>query len=353
VSAAAVALPSSPQRRIALDLGRPFVHPLFDLLIIGGGLSLLFVVALKVAAPLALPAGALWTMILLVNSAHFAASTVRLYTKEGSFRDLPFVTMGLPLLALAVLGAALVFPAAIGRHLMALYFTWSPYHYAAQAYGLAVMYAYRSGSALSLTDKRLLRAACLLPFAYAFVAARGAGIEWFVPASAMPVESWTRARNLALDVLGVLTFAAPIAMFARSLFTPRARLPLISLVAMIANGVWWVTLTYWDAFIWATIFHGLQYLAIALVFHVKDRQRQEVTPRPWWHHAAAFYGASLALGYLLFQVWPHAGPLVGFAYAQTLLLVVALINIHHFIVDAFIWRLRKDPNYKVVAAVPV
>ena len=29
---------------------------------------------------------------------------------------------------------------------------------------------------------------------------------------------------------------------------------------------------------------------------------------------------------------------------------MAVINIHHFIVDAFIWRLRKDPNYKVVAA---
>ena len=105
---------------------------------------------------------------------------------------------------------------------------------------------------------RALLAACLLPFAYAFVAARGAGIEWFVPASAMPVEGWTRARNLALDVLG----------------------------------------------------------------------------------------------YLLFQVWPHAGPLVGFAYAETLPLGVALINIHHFIVDAFIWRLRKDPNYQVVARRP-
>lgn len=350
MSAAAVALPSSPQRRIAFDLGRPFVHPMFDLLVIGGGLSLLFVVALKLAAPLALPAGALWTIILFVNSAHFAASTVRLYTKENSFRDLPFVTMGLPLVALLALGAALVFPAALGRHVMALYFTWSPYHYAAQAYGLAVMYAYRSGSALSVNDKRLLRAACLLPFAYAFVAARGAGIEWLVPSSALPVEGWTRARNLALDVLGVLTFAAPVIFFARSLFTAKSRLPLISLMAMIANGVWWVTLTYWDAFIWATIFHGLQYLAIALVFHVKDRQRQEATPRPWWHHAAGFYAACLGLGYLLFQVWPHAGPLVGFAYAQTMLLVVAVINIHHFIVDAFIWRLRKDPNYKVVAS---
>ena len=354
MSAAAVAVPSAPpRRRFAIDLGRPFVHPVFDLLIIGGGLSLVVVVLLNAAVPVMPPAGAIWTIVLLANSAHFAASTVRLYTKEGSFRDLPFVTMGLPLVMLLVLGATLLQPALLGRHWLALYFTWSPYHYAAQAYGLAVMYAYRSGATPSLGDKRLLYAACLLPFIYSFVAGRSSGIEWFLPASTVAAPEWGRLRDAALVVIGVLTFAVPIVVFARGLFTTRARLPVISLVTMIANGVWWVTLSYWNAFIWATIFHSLQYLAIALVFHVKDRQREAGAggvPTPWWRPALAFYGLSLSLGYVLFQVWPHAGPLMGFAYAQTLALVIATINIHHFIVDAYIWRLRKDANAKVVAA---
>ena len=30
----------------------------------------------------------------------------------------------------------------------------------------------------------------------------------------------------------------------------------------------------------------------------------------------------------------------------------AAINVHHFVVDAFIWRLRKDSNYAVVSAQP-
>jgi hypothetical protein len=34
------------------------------------------------------------------------------------------------------------------------------------------------------------------------------------------------------------------------------------------------------------------------------------------------------------------------------LLIVAVINIHHFIVDAFIWRLRRDPSYAAVAGAP-
>jgi hypothetical protein len=28
--------------------------------------------------------------------------------------------------------------------------------------------------------------------------------------------------------------------------------------------------------------------------------------------------------------------------------VTAVINIHHFVVDAYIWRLRRDPNYRIV-----
>jgi hypothetical protein len=31
-------------------------------------------------------------------------------------------------------------------------------------------------------------------------------------------------------------------------------------------------------------------------------------------------------------------------------LLPIVINIHHFIVDAFIWRLRRDPSYAAVAA---
>jgi hypothetical protein len=32
------------------------------------------------------------------------------------------------------------------------------------------------------------------------------------------------------------------------------------------------------------------------------------------------------------------------------LLTVAVINIRHFVVDAYIWKLRQAPNYRVVVA---
>jgi hypothetical protein len=42
---------------------------------------------------------------------------------------------------------------------------------------------------------------------------------------------------------------------------------------------------------------------------------------------------------------------MGFGPAESVLLVVAVINIHHFIVDAYIWKLRPgDSNRQVVVA---
>ena len=40
----------------------------------------------------------------------------------------------------------------------------------------------------------------------------------------------------------------------------------------------------------------------------------------------------------------------GFPVTESMPLVVAVINIHHFVVDRCIWKLRKDPNYPVVTA---
>ena len=56
----------------------------------------------------------------------------------------------------------------------------------------------------------------------------------------------------------------------------------------------------------------------------------------------------MALGYALFQCWPLFYTTVGFGGVESILMVIAAINVHHFIVDGFIWRLRRDSNYKTV-----
>ena len=58
---------------------------------------------------------------------------------------------------------------------------------------------------------------------------------------------------------------------------------------------------------------------------------------------------TLSRVYQLFHALPEAYTAVGFAHSESILLVVAMINIHHFIVDRYIWRVKRDPGNAAVA----
>ncbi|HVR73783.1 MAG TPA: hypothetical protein VMT52_05600 [Planctomycetota bacterium] len=336
-------------------LGRTFLHPALDYLLVGGGLSLIVVGlaylgsdggsadSLLAAMPL---------IFLLSNSTHFGASTVRLYTKEDSLRTMPFLTMAFPLVVIGVATLAIAFPAELGRHVTALFLTWSPYHYAAQAYGLAVMYCYRSGSELTDGEKRLLWLCCMVTFARALIAVpeHGLGIWWILPWSTLGTAA---GAQLAIDgivmALAAAAFALPLIFYVRVSRRQKRPVPAISLLIVLTNAIWFFAFRYVSGMVWATVFHGIQYLTIVTIFHVKERMRAPGNRRGWAHHTLTFYAASLLLAYLTFQCWPSAYVLLGFGYVESSMLVVAVINIHHFIVDRYIWRLRKDRNYKTVA----
>ena len=343
-----------------MRLGRTFVGPVFDATWIGGAITLpaaLWLVADgRGAVPLlgvALP----W-LVLFVNQAHFAASTLRLYTKPGAVESHPFLAWVLPIASFALLAAAVASPAGLGRHLWALAMTSSPYHYSAQAFGLAAMYCYRSGVALAPRERQILRWACLMPFFRSLLGGIGGGLGlgWLLPAAWLAAPGVAPVLSLALPLLDVLVFALPLVFFALASRGARAAggVPLLALLPVLANGTWFVLFDAFDAFVWATVFHGVQYLALIGVFHAREGAAiPGGAARGPLVRVAAFYAGCVALGYALFQCWPRAAVAAGFGMVESTFLVVAIVNIHHFVVDAFIWKLRKDPNYATVVAAPV
>jgi hypothetical protein len=332
--------------------GRMFVHPVFDYLLIGGGLSLLVsaIVLWRGGALIAFSNEFMAYILVLSNTAHFASSTVRLYTKPGTTRSLPFLTLAFPFVTLAVLTLCIVFAGQLGPHLQSLYLTWSPFHYSAQAYGLAVMYSYRSGCALQPADKRLLRWVATLPFLAAFINGPSSGVHWLLPNHVF--QEWPalmRFQTYAFLALGVVAGLSPLVLMARVWRSSAGPMPLISVLVVITNGFWWFVLPARDAFVWATVFHGIQYLAIVIIFDVKDQMSRPGNRHGPLYHAVFFYGASLLLAYGLFKLLPMAFFFAGFGLVESWLLVVAVINIHHFIVDGFIWKLRpSDSNRRLI-----
>jgi hypothetical protein len=350
-----------PGRASLFHVGRTFVHPVFDLLVIGGLLTVPLALWASHATPTAkIDAATLFPVIaLLCNQAHFAASTIRLYTKPRAREDLPFLTMAFPLLTLLIVTFFVAFADQIGKHLQALYLTWSPYHYAAQTFGLATMYCYRSGCRLDRTEWWGLRAACILPFLYSLLvgAPLGWGLGWFVPYRTLATNPLIYpVMSGAFTVLKWGSLGAPFALFVWIAFrsgrngSTRPGLPLISLVLMLSNASWWILFVYWDAVAWTTVLHGLQYMGIVSIFYSQDEMLRPGNRHGRAYHVAMLYAACVTLGYALFQCWPRAYMLAGYGAVQSAYMVIAAINIHHFIVDRYIWRIRKDRNYQTVVA---
>lgn len=356
---------ADPRAARLFGLGRGFVHPLYDYLVVGGLLTVpvAFYVSRYTASAAAFIGLSLPVLLLLCNHAHFAASTVRLYTKPGTFDDLPFLTMVLPLVTLAVAWPLVAFADQIGRHVYSLYLSWSPYHYAAQTFGLATMYCYRSGCRLDRIEWWVLRGVCLLPFGVSIIsgAPLGFGLGWLFPYRVLADDPVVLAvLRVALEVLRWGSLAAPLALFVwiglrsarrrAASAASRTAMPLISLCLMLSNASWWGLLTYWDAQVWGTVLHGLQYLGIMAVFHSEDQMRRPGNRHGRAYHAAVLIVLCVGLGYLLFQCWPRAYVLAGYGKVESVFMIVAIINIHHFVVDAYIWRIRKDRNLVTVVA---
>ncbi|MFK7768158.1 MAG: hypothetical protein AB8B55_13120 [Mariniblastus sp.] len=338
-------------------IGRCFMNPTLDYLLIGSGLSIPFVIW-ALLDPSITPATFQTKVIIFLffNYAHFASSTVRLYTKPGEIPSRAMVSYGLPVIALIITTLCIQWPDILGKHLWSLYLTWSPYHYAAQAYGLALMYCYRSGVILDKTDKKIFWGICMIPFVRAMLqtepmtgrAEDQAGLGWFVDIAQYP--SAIVYLDVASIVLAVLVFALPVLAYFR-LGDKGKRLPLIAWMILGTNGLWWVALSYGDAWFWATIFHSLQYLVIVVIVHNKDKMAQSDNKSSPFLNVCWFYLMSIALGLMLFLVWPWMYVPFGFDLEAAILMTVATINLHHFIVDGYIWRSKKKKNANATPAI--
>jgi hypothetical protein len=297
-------------------------------------------------------------LILLFSGPHYGATLVRVYEQRAERQRYAIFSVYATVLVAAAFVAGL-YDAIVASWLLTVYLTWSPWHYTGQNYGIGVMFLRRRGINVTPGIKGWLYASFVLSYALTFLMIHGgSGEATVVPATGSDVRFLPLGfpRALANPVLLALGAAYLVSFggFARLLLRQaswRDAGPTAAL--MLTQALWFpVPLGFqhlsWAANVeplslglrghyalWVVLGHAVQYLWVTTYYARASAE---------WRGYLPYFGKVLATGtavwtlpYVVFG--PDAlGPLS--TDAGLLLLVTSAINIHHFILDGAIWKLR-------------
>ncbi len=342
--------------------------PLPDLVLGCGGIYLLLLLVLpglsEVSALAAWQPFAVALLGLLTNIPHYGATLLRVYERSRDRRRYLLFSVYLTavLWALFVLGLHALW---LGSVLVTLYITWSPWHFAGQNYGLALMFLRRRGVDVPPLTKRLLYASFVCSYGLTFLSMHG-------PAHSLGVAPVPSFGREVFDFLSIGLPAGPARVgfvacgigYVASLLGAGILLlrragsvrDLGPSVLLIATQAVWFSVPAWlqlsggvgggrlfVATTWIAIAHSLQYLWISSYY---ARRAGEQAPLPRYLGKTLLAGAAITgLPALLFA--PQVlGPL---SYQAGLaILLFSVVNLHHFMLDGVIWRLRDGPVARVL-----
>ena len=300
-----------------------------------------------------------------VSGPHYGATLLRVYEQREERRKYALFSVGLTLVVAGLTSAAL-YEIWLGSALLTLYLTWSPWHYAGQNYGIALLLLRRRGVQISPSSKRLLYASFVLSTLLALLRLHGD-----VPNLSYALELAGASETYRMLPLGIpkalSTYAilATAAAYALCLilvawsFGRHARwrdlMPAALLVA--SQGLWFslpgfvlgaTSYRFAGSALaltasWIAAAHALQYLWVTTYF----ARREEPSLRVGTYLVkATCAGAAVIFVPALFFSPALLGTLPFDAGLATL--PFAAMNVHHFILDGAIWKLRDGRVARVL-----
>lgn len=314
----------------------------------------------------------------LFASAHYGATALRAYGSADNRRAHAFWTVWTALLlgALFVTGLQVTI---VGSLLVTAYLTWSPWHYAGQNFGVAMTMLRRRGVALTPRGRDLLQWSFIASYLMAAFALHltdlrasyapnqlDGGVFTFLSLGTfVEIPDWIGhgAFGLAALVWVLATGGAVVAM--RSAGSWRASAPAVLLIAV--QALWFavpvtVRVTHVVhgleplglehaayAFVWIGLGHSLQYLWITAYAARREAsaagRRERIVPfalKALLAGSALFWVPALLFSPAALGRLPHDAGLAA--------LVASLVNLHHFILDGVIWKLRDSRVANVLLA---
>jgi len=324
-------------------------NPWLDLIVGCGAWSapLLLVSYGSVASSTRVWAVAFYALALFFNYPHYMATIYRAYHRAEDFAKYRVFTVHITALFLVTLVISHYWTAFV-PWLFTIYLTWSPWHYSGQNYGLFMMFARRAGAVPDKSTGQALYGAFVTSYLILFLAFhtgpsgdplfRSLGIPaavtgWeelvlgtgFVVLSAyglLRLARQTGWRNLlpslTLYSSQVLWFLLPTTIsFFKRIETPQTRY---------ASGV-------------MAVMHSAQYLWITSYYARREAGGVASAQRSW--RPLVYFGVLIVGGIALFVPGPWLASLTLHRdFSTSFLIFTSLINIHHFILDGAIWKLR-------------
>ncbi|MFZ0639963.1 MAG: tetratricopeptide repeat protein [Candidatus Acidiferrales bacterium] len=288
---------------------------------------------------------AFYLLAIVFNYPHFMATIYRAYRTKEEFVKYRVFTLHLTaLLVLTGLLAHAWFP--LVPWVFTLYICWSPWHYSRQNFGLLMMFLRRNGATVNAAERRLLHYTFVASYIMLLISFQtGASGDPLVlslgfPAKlAHPAEIVTAGAFLVLSAVaflrlaksGLRALAAPLTLLLSQFLW--FLVPILLSLAMRIQ----IPQSRYSSGILAVL-HSAQYLWITSYYAQREAR---AAGRGW--SRAAYFGTLLAGGIALFIPGPWiVSYIFHYDFAVSFLIFTALVNIHHFILDGAIWKLRDS-----------
>jgi len=330
--------------------------PGIDLIVGCGAWSapLLLVAYWSAASNVRLWAVLFYALALFCNYPHYMATIYRAYHRAEDFEKYRVFTIHITALVLLTLLAS-HFWLRLLPWIFTIYLTWSPWHYSGQNYGLFMMFARRAGADPDQGTRRALYGAFIIscvallvgfhtgpsndplfvslgiPLVVGRAAQIVAGIAFVVLSSfgfskLLPSTGWRKLiPSLTLFSTQFLWFLLPTAI---SLVKGLAILQ-----SRYSTGV--LAVMHSAQYLWITSYYARREAASA------DTTIPDPTRKPGNWRPLAYFGVLIAGGVALFVPGPWlASRAFHSDFTASFLIFTALVNIHHFILDGAIWKLR-------------
>ena len=328
----------------------PWIYrPWLDLLVGCGGWSapLLLLTYFGATAHFHAWTVAFYFLALFFNYPHFMATVYRAYHTQTEFEKYRIFTMHVALLlGLAGVVTHLWYP--LLPWIFTLYICWSPWHYTGQNFGLLMMFARRAGLSPSPAERRALWLSFVASYLLLMLSFQtGSSGDALVLSLGLPAK-FTLPARAALAVFFLMASGWALASLARR---SSGKLIAAPLTLAVTQFLWFlapvlveifsgreIPQTRYSSGILAVL-HSAQYLWITAYY--QEREARAAGHTSWRFSRYLF--TLIAGGIALFIPGPWIVSRVFHAdFAASFLTFTALVNIHHFILDGALWKLRDS-----------